>query len=74
MSDPAQRAHVEARSADKPEPKPLSILWQRFVRFGMTTVVMLLYRLRLLGWLVRYLRELVLPSVRPPASSEAAVA
>jgi hypothetical protein len=36
----------------------------------MTPVMMSLYRLRLLGWLVRYLREYVLPSVRPPPPRE----
>ena len=51
LSGRAIHTHVEATSAEKPKPKPLSILWQRFVRFGMTPVVMLLFRLRLLGWL-----------------------
>jgi deazaflavin-dependent oxidoreductase (nitroreductase family) len=49
VSDLAKPA--QATGADKPKPTPLSLLWQRFVRFGMTPVVMSLYRLRLLGWL-----------------------
>ena len=48
-----------AAGGDERNPKPLSIYWQQFVRFAMTPVVMLLYRLGLLGRLMDHWLMLV---------------